>query len=926
MCGNRQKHISEKRSCTFLCEKFKDELLIVFGVNISSDERGKHPPHLCSHCYRRIINSRRKRGGKEQSEFISSAEKAVIAAVDNNWTVWSHTITLSACFACRTFCDQKKGGRPKQYKSGKPEETTDQFSVSPQSPQTSFSDSFCSPTADVICSSPTKRLTEHPSCSTPVKQIKLASDIQTSPCFLPTPIKSLGETCVQTSPAKRSVQDATIKECLENSVTEPLNNAEQKLLTHLVKRALNNSADKVTVVCKTGGQPLILKKITKARKQSKDASSPLKKKRSRQLDKIRSDISGDSTSRHVQLSSELKKLPQQSKETVCANAGVQSNTKFNSEEGLHLKNTVGLTWCQLRWLKKTLSVRGVKFQSERKVREYRTAALRDYFTVDSLNLLVQDSQNKSNLAEKSIPVGRVEQLTTFVNDLLNDYDKKHLLTWHNGTIPQDEIWLKLGGDHGGGSFKLCLQVANLEHPNSKHNTFLVGIFEEKDSVENLHRVLGNNVIQNEISTLQSMVWRDKKVRLFLCGDYDFLCKLFGLSGARGFHPCLWCLATREKIQKGPKNCVESQPRTLSGLKRDFLSFQEHAGAKKSKVKAFNNVCSMPTWDISLSHVCPPYLHILLGVTQKHHHLLEYFCHEVDNNIAKDCAKNGVEVDKSTKFGVYVSQLQTLKQLEKKVKKKEMRLSTIDDNTPIALYKTTEEKHKKGLATLQKKIVKLKKKCKLPERTGPVASSLEAVLKRHNIHVEAYHSRSFVGNHANKYLKSETIKDLTDTVVSVCQTHTQNKRIIDFAKEISAIFYHLNTLYSRVHQQVGHDDPVSEEDIKTAKKSIRKYMFFFRQKFPDESVTPKQHMLEVHVPAWLSIWKFGMALHGEQGVEQTHAVVNALKPRVRHIKSEKKKIDTLMKEHYLVTAPNMKIKLQKKHLTGGKGGTRRKKKV
>ena len=62
--------------------------------------------------------------------------------------------------------------------------------------------------------------------------------------------------------------------------------------------------------------------------------------------------------------------------------------------------------------------------------------------------------------------------------------------------------------------------------------------------------------------------------------------------------------------------------------------------------------------------------------------------------------------------------------------------------------------------------------------------------------------------------------------------------------------------------------------------------------------------------WLQHWKFDMSLHGEQGVEQTHVVVNMLKACVRGIKNNKQRIDTLLKEHYLVTAPCMKIKLDK----------------
>ena len=71
----------------------------------------------------------------------------------------------------------------------------------------------------------------------------------------------------------------------------------------------------------------------------------------------------------------------------------------------------------------------------------------------------------------------VSDLARFLTDTLD------LLTWHNinNVIPEDQIWLKVGGDHGGGSFKMSLQIANIESPNSKHNTFMICMANAKDS-------------------------------------------------------------------------------------------------------------------------------------------------------------------------------------------------------------------------------------------------------------------------------------------------------------------------------------------------------------------------------------------------------------------------------------------------------------
>ena len=60
---------------------------------------------------------------------------------------------------------------------------------------------------------------------------------------------------------------------------------------------------------------------------------------------------------------------------------------------------------------------------------------------------------------KDTPVVSVDDLPTFVANLLDQCEEKDRPTWSNG-IPKDEVWIKIGGDYGGNSFKLVLQIAN----------------------------------------------------------------------------------------------------------------------------------------------------------------------------------------------------------------------------------------------------------------------------------------------------------------------------------------------------------------------------------------------------------------------------------------------------------------------------------
>ena len=76
------------------------------------------------------------------------------------------------------------------------------------------------------------------------------------------------------------------------------------------------------------------------------------------------------------------------------------------------------------------------------------------------------------------------------------YTHKHItlntfrnLTWHDGALPQEQLWVKLGGHKGHGSFKLNLQLCNIQNPNSRQNTCLVSVFMSKDTRANLWTAL-----------------------------------------------------------------------------------------------------------------------------------------------------------------------------------------------------------------------------------------------------------------------------------------------------------------------------------------------------------------------------------------------------------------------------------------------------
>ena len=95
------------------------------------------------------------------------------------------------------------------------------------------------------------------------------------------------------------------------------------------------------------------------------------------------------------------------------------------------------------------------------------------------------------------------------------------------------------GDKGGKTFKMVFQIVNTRAPNSPNNTVIFSIFEAPDSMTNLKVV--RDRFGEEIKELEHHIWKlvmvthsnrediifsiiysGKKIKVFICGYYEFL--------------------------------------------------------------------------------------------------------------------------------------------------------------------------------------------------------------------------------------------------------------------------------------------------------------------------------------------------------------------------------------------------------------------
>ena len=193
-----------------------------------------------------------------------------------------------------------------------------------------------------------------------------------------------------------------------------------------------------------------------------------------------------------------------------------------------MKATLHLPWNQLREISRWLGTFNVKLASEKLAREKSKE-----WVGDGLNVELAPLTKKS-------PSGRVEVIERpwaylynvvghILKQLQNLSDEGFLVEYP--FIPENEIHVKIGGDHGDTSFKMGYQIANVANPNKKENTVIFSIFEAKDTRSNLKTCLTR--FKPQVKMLQTQCFASKIIRVFMYGDYEYLCIMYGLSGPSG---------------------------------------------------------------------------------------------------------------------------------------------------------------------------------------------------------------------------------------------------------------------------------------------------------------------------------------------------------------------------------------------------------
>lgn len=523
LCGRRAKTARDKTPVR-LCRNVASELYQFFEIKVSDETNGTaYSNILCTSCNCRL---NKLKNSKLPSQGLLKTMADQIKKAENLWIQFNPKVEVSDCSVCHTFAEQNKPGRhAKPLKRCRESEDQNIPGKSSAVCDSSLSSDDFKPQ---ISSTPKKqnvkkRLLEYLSsrrdatrddASTQNDMYSVSTAAKSKTHDAPTEKEMhilAKDPLLHSDKAVNTVstqgEQVNFLRPLEQ-VQAPLTKAEEAYLTQLVRIKLKQSDDKQTVICKTKGQPIILKKIIKARKSSSLAASPLRKKRAKHLNRLRKEISGSSEVDMVaQQGTELKSTTKRKRAQILKKAGCKQ-LHISAKTAAQMRARMALSWAKQRKLRQLSKKAGITMACEKKERDYQESLMCGEIKIEERPLTVTDTRSDKEVV-KNTPVALIENLPHFVSNLLDQYETQGMLTWHDNAIPADEIWVKIGGDHGGGSFKLVVSVVNVENPNSKENSFLVLMTEAKDTNENLRRLLGPP-IKEQIADLHAMTWKEKK--------------------------------------------------------------------------------------------------------------------------------------------------------------------------------------------------------------------------------------------------------------------------------------------------------------------------------------------------------------------------------------------------------------------------------
>ena len=301
-----------------------------------------------------------------------------------------------------------------------------------------------------------------------------------------------------------TAQPMTLQDVIARGADErPLCEEEDKALGIMVSRLASVQETSVRLSIYTGGRRSHISYTPPATVGSSAASSKTLARRRQLLKAIEETVTGKGEADlTAQTAFALSRASQEERQALLFEAKA-SRHHVTAEDTAALALHLRLSNEQMKKLRLWTKQWNVQLASEA---QFRTIGKEHLGGVDIGAEMVQSIYEQDDeCIFKPVPFCWVRNISVLVTTHLDQLLEKGALTWHENkgvSLPKDELWLKFGGDKGGGSFKFCFQAVNRDRPNSADHTVVISCLMAEDSLANMH--IGIYPFQTAVEELNGM--------------------------------------------------------------------------------------------------------------------------------------------------------------------------------------------------------------------------------------------------------------------------------------------------------------------------------------------------------------------------------------------------------------------------------------
>ena len=99
-----------------------------------------------------------------------------------------------------------------------------------------------------------------------------------------------------------------------------------------------------------------------------------------------------------------------------------------------------------------------------------------------------------------------------------------------------------------------------------------------------------------------------------------------------------------------------------------------------------------------------------------------------------------------------------------------------------------------------------------------------------------------GGDCHKYLNKEVISAIFGSIPDEVKRITKEPHLLLKANALSTKFIKLFSMFSEVYELMSHSNFIDDESLVLIDRRVSQFMTYIREKFPDESITLKLHLL------------------------------------------------------------------------------------